>query len=143
MELQELKDLYEQYTEEYKAVRKKASFTDGLFGFGNDPKKNPCHMRFYENAQSWVKAFAASDPGEEETYAVTHFLLTAAEDHKKKPEEWIILAAQGLSLELIPMLSQEHCAQLEEWYNKTYPRRIRLPIQKDIHKLLQKGAKQK
>lgn len=143
MELQELKDLYEQYKKEYAAVRKKASFFDGLFGMGNDPKKDPCHMRFYENAESWVKAFAAGDPSEEEAYAVTQLLLTAAQDHRKQPEEWIMVAAQRLSLELIDLLSPDHCAQLESWYNKAYPRRIRLPIQNDIHKLLQKGARKK
>lgn len=143
MELQELKDLYEQYKKEYAAVRKKASFFDGLFGMGNDPKKDPCHMRFYENAENWVKAFAAGDPSEEEAYAVTQLLLTAAQDHRKQPEEWIMVAAQRLSLELIGLLSPDHCAELESWYNKAYPRRIRLPIQNDIHKLLQKGARKK
>ena len=143
MELQELQELYRQYVLEYEGIRKKASFTDGLFGFGNDPKKDPCHMRFYGNVESWVKAFAAGSPSEEEAYAVTHFLLTAAEDHRKKPEEWIMLAAQGLSKDLIGLLSSEHCADLESWYDHVYPRRIRLPIQNDIHKLLHKGTRKK
>lgn len=143
MELQELQGLYAGYTREYEGIRKKASFTDGLFGLGNDPKKDPCHMRFYRDVEAWVQAFAQADPSEEDIYAVVRHLLTAAEDHRKKPEEWTMLAAQGLSRVLIPLLSAEHCAELEIWYDHVYPRRIRLPIQNEIHKLLHKGARKK
>ena len=64
--VQQLKEIYEKYVQAVAKVYKDAKPMDGLFGWGDDPRKDPCHMRFYENAENWVKTFAAADPSEEE-----------------------------------------------------------------------------
>ena len=75
--LEQLKERYRQYDEEATLVRKKASPADGLFGFGNDPKNHPCHEMFYEDIGRWTKAFLASAPNPEQSYAAARFLIAA------------------------------------------------------------------
>lgn len=140
MELTALKALYEHYIREYDQVVRKASPMDGLFGMGDDPKKDPCHMRFYEAAEQWVKAFVAAGPDADAAYAVTEWILAAPAEHKKEQVFWYMFAAQGFCVELIGLLSREQCARLQELYDARYSRWERMPLQKQIYKLLRKGA---
>ena len=43
---------------------------DGLFGFGNDPKRSPYHMDFYREIGQAVQELAGSAPGPEAAAAV-------------------------------------------------------------------------
>lgn len=140
MELQTLQAIYERYHQELGAVQKKASPLSGFLGFGENPRKDPCHMRFYESVEQWVKDFLAGEVDAEAAYEAAHWILTTAEVYKKKPEYWFMLAAHGLCKDLIPLLSSEHCSQLELWFGGTYSRRVRTPVQEEVYKLLQKGA---
>lgn len=140
MELQALQEIYERYHYELEAARKKASPLSGFLGLGDDPRKSPCHMRFYESLEQWVQEFLSDDPDGESAYEVAHWILTTAEVYRKKPEYWFMMAAHGLCKEIIPLLSAEHCSQLELWFAGTYSRRVRTPVQEEVYKLLQKGA---
>lgn len=140
MEIQTLKDIYSRYEAEAAAVQAKVSAFDGLFGMGEDPRKDPCHMRFYESVEQWVKAFQTTEPGETETYEAVHWILSAAADHAGESTFWFLYAAHGLCRELIPSLSPEHCALLRQLYDDRYPRRDRMPVQKEVYSLLKKGC---
>lgn len=141
MEIQSLKDIYSRYEAEAAAVRAEASAFDGLFGMGEDPRKDPCHMRFYEGVEQWVEAFQAEGPGEPAVYEAVSWILSAAADHAGEATYWFLYAAQGLCRKLIPALSPEHCALLRRLYDERYPRRDRMPVQKEVYRLLKKGSK--
>lgn len=141
MELQALQEIYERYHQELGAVRKKASPLSGFLGFGDDPWRDPCHMRFYESVQQWVQDFLSDDPDGESAYEAAHWILTTTDVYRKKPEYWFMLAAQGLCKDLIPLLSAEQCSQLALWFAGTYSRRERTPVQEEVYKLLEEGAR--
>ena len=139
--LQQLKEIYETYIANLCKVYKEAKPTDGLFGWGDDPRKDPCHMRFYEDAEKWAEAFLRSRPGNEVVYEAVRFLLETPDKYREKHCFWFMFAAQGLTRDMIPLLTKEQCAQLMACYDDTYPRRERMPVQKEVYKKLKKGAK--
>lgn len=140
MKFQQLQSIYEAYLAESADVIQKASPTDGLFGMGSDPRKDPCHMRFYEGVEQWTRSFLAEKPEEEAAYEAVQWILTAPAKHAGEPVYWFMFAAHGHCRELIPLLSREHCSALRELYDDRYPRRERMPVQKEVYKLLRRGA---
>ena len=141
MELGRLKEIYAKYIQDVDTVYRNAKPTDGLFGMGDDPRNDPCHMRFYEDAEQWAKAFLAASPGEAEVYETVRFMLETPAAYKGHHSFWALFAAQGLVREMIPMLRGEHCAGLRDFYAGNYPRRERMPVQNEVYRLLKKGAK--
>lgn len=139
--LKKLEAIYSGYEETVAAVYRKAKPTDGIFGWGEDPKKDPCHMAFYENVEKWAEDFLAAQPDREAVFRAVKFLLEAPEKYRQSPCFWFMYAAQGLSRELILLLGKEQCAALLAYYDKTYPKRDRMPVQKEVYRLLKKGAK--
>lgn len=138
--VQQLKEIYEKYVQAVAKVYKDAKPMDGLFGWGDDPRKDPCHMRFYEDAQQWLEDFAASGVDWDEVFEVVCFVLKTPEKYRESHCFWFMFAAHGLTKELIPRLDGQQCAQLRDFYDEAYPKRERMPVQKDVYKLLKKGA---
>ena len=141
MELEHLKCIYEKYIEDVEKVYRNAKPTDGLFGMGEDPRNHPCHMRFYEDTEQWVNAFVAADPGENAVFGAARFLLETPAKYAQHHGFWFMYAAQGLTRIMIPLLEGVHCEQLRKFYDENYPRRDRMPVQKDVYRLLKRGAK--
>jgi len=138
--VEKLKDIYSRYTEAAAKVYSNAKPMDGVWGWGDDPRKDPCHMAFYEAAEEWTAEFLADGPGKEEAFTAVKFLLETPDAWRDSHCFWFLFAAQGFSRELIPLLDRAQCALLLEWYDKTYPKRERLPVQRDVYKALKKGA---
>lgn len=138
--VRKLKEVYETYVREAEKAYRDAGPVDGLFGWGEDPRKDPCHMRFYEGVEAWVRAFRASEPDREESFAAVSVLLRMPQEHRKSPCFWFMFAAQGLGVELIEGLNGEQCAQLRDFFDEAYPKRERMPVQKDVYRRLKKGA---
>lgn len=141
MELEQLKGIYAKYIQDVATVYRNAKPVDGLFGWGDDPRKDPCHMRFYEDAEQWTKTFLAAGPGQAEVFEAVRIMLETPAEHREQHCFWFMYAAQGLARELIPMLDRAQCAQLRDFYDDAYPKRDRMPVQKEVYKLLKKGAK--
>ena len=139
--IEQLKARYEQYRQESEEVLRKASPTDGLFGFGEDPRKNPCHDRFYEDVARWVREFAESNPSSAHAEAAVDQILRAPSENRDTAVFWYMYAAQKHAAPLIPLMSADSCAKLRDWYDGAYPKIDRMPVQKEIYKLLRKGAK--
>lgn len=138
--VQQLKEIYTKYVQAVAKVYQDAKPMDGLFGWGDDPRKDPCHMRFYEDAEQWTRDFLEAAPGQEEVYAAARFMLEAPAAHREQHCFWFMFAAQGLTRELIPQLDAAQCMQLRAYYDETYPKRERMPVQKEVYRLLKKGA---
>lgn len=138
--VQQLQQLYAKYIQDVETLFRQAKPTDGLFGMGDDPRRNPCHMNFYEAAEQWTKDFLAGEPEQEAVYEAVRFMLETPARHAQEPCFWFLYAAQGLTRELIPRLNGEQCAALRGSYDERYPRRERMPVQKEVYRLLKKGA---
>lgn len=138
--IQQLMERYRAYDEEARQVRKQAAPTDGLFGMGNDPKKHPCHMQFYEDIGKWTGDFLASDPDPKQAFDAARFLITAPEECSSKESYWMMYASQGWCRELVCRLDADDCIRLRELFDALYPKRVRLPVQQELYRSLKKRA---
>lgn len=137
----ELLEIYEQYYRTCADARSKASPFAGVWGMGEDPKLAQCHDAFYEGVQAWVQRFEATGPDENAVSRAVRHILGAALDHCGEDVYWYLYAAHGLTLSLIPRLSKEEREAIWKWYDASYPKRDRLPVQQQVWKLLKKGGK--
>ncbi len=136
-----LQQLYEDYIAEADKVKKNASWFDGMFGMGNDPRKHACHDAFYHAAQAWTADFAAAAPGPEDALAAAGYILEAPHLNRQSESYMFLFVALGNIETLIPFLRAEDCRTLAERLNALYPRRDRLPLQQQVFKKLQKAGK--
>jgi len=139
--MEKLREIYSGYIQDVAKVYRDAKPMDGMFGWGDDPRKDPCHMRFYEGVQQWAADFLKKAPEQEEVFAAVRFILETPAKHREQSCFWFLYAAQGAARELIPLLNSAQCACLREFYDKAYPKRDRMPVQQEIYKLLKKGGK--
>lgn len=138
--VRQMKTRYETYIRDTARVYQSAKPADGLFGWGDDPRKDPCHMRFYEDLEQWVEGFLAEAPAREDVYEAVRFMLETPAKHRGSPSFWFLYAAQGLTRKMIPLLTADQCARLREDYDARYPRQDRMPVQKEVCRLLKKGT---
>ena len=138
--LQQLKERYTRYEETVKKVRENAPAAAGLFGLGDDPRKHPCHGEFYEDVGRWTADFLATGPDAQMAHQAVSWIIRAAAEHRDQEVYWFMYAAHGHCRDLIPLLSRTDCAELVRFYDDHYPRRDRMPVQKEIYKLLKKRS---
>jgi hypothetical protein len=133
---------YETYLSEGEALFTSAKVTDGLFGFGDDPKRDPMHAKFFEDVAALAQEMADSSPSPQEAQAAVGWMLSAEETAKEFPTlSWMMVAAQQHVLPLVPYLTPEGAASLLREYDRRYPRRLRLPIQNQVAKALKKQSR--
>ncbi len=141
MKAEDLTALYDGYLQEAMRAEQEQKPFDGLFGFGKKAADDPCHDRFAANLKTWLDAFRASKPESAELCSV---LRTIYFDPKEHPEPgsiyWMLIAVQGLTTGLIPLLKPADAAALAEEYGAPYRRRERLPAQKQILEALIKRS---
>ena len=135
--MKQLIEIYEKYLEKAVQVRSKASPFAGIFGMGDDPRKHPCHEMFYEAVQDWMKEFEASQPDAAAALEAVRFILEAPLAHEdNKDVYWFLYAAHGLTMGLISRIGTADCKVLFDWYDHSFPRRNRFPVQQQVWKLL-------
>ena len=138
-----LQERFQQYYETAREVRRKAPVFAGLFGLGSDPKKDPFHEAFLKDVGELVAEFVGTEPQEYQVVSVIKWLVEIADQYKHDDIVWYLYAIQGHVKPLIPLLTEEMARRLADWYNSLYPRRIRLPLQDDIYRLMTKQGKGK
>lgn len=139
--MEQLIEIYEVYIQRSDKVLQDASAFAGVWGMGEDPKNHPCHMKFYKAVEAFLKNFLQTEHSEETVYEVTDWILRAPANHRDEAVFWYMFAAHGLCKPLIPLLSPDHCAVLRDFYDAHYPKFDRMPVQRDLYKLLKKRAK--
>ena len=114
---------------------------DGLLGFGRDPKRDPCHMEFYEAVGEAVGRMVQEGLTPAEAEETVRFLVTLAQEERYFDlTQPMREAVQGHARVLVPFLEPEAARQLAVWYDKAYPRRRRLPVQSQLLKELERRA---
>lgn len=139
----ELETIYQEYEKKAGQVRAKAKPTDGLFGMGNDPRNDSCHMEFFETVGAWAKALRQEQPEPEHCMDAVEFLILAPTRCRNRDCYWMMFAAMGWARELVPCLSAQDCVNAMTLMDRHFPPRDRFPAQQKLYKALAKGAKGK
>lgn len=137
-----LKEIYAEYARQAQQVRKKARVTDGMFGMGEDPKKDPCHTAFYENVAGWIDAFCATNPTAEAAAETLLFMLEAPAGQEKKDSYWMMFAALGPAWKLVPLLDKAGAEAAFVRMGELYPAHLRMPAQEQLFRDLNRKAGQ-
>ena len=127
------REIIEQYIEALAEADKHRKPGSGILGIGPGPGDDPCHMAMDEQ----VAALTAEMAENETDPAVIGELVKAileAEQSRKWPEaaKWAVLATQRHTIPLITGMNQSDRKDVLAWFEKAYPRRLRMPIQKQI-----------
>ena len=139
--MERLKACYERYLDAAEKADKKQSAWGGAMGIGTSVKDHPCHDVFYEQMEEWSRAFLEENPTREQAEEAVAFLLQSAHKYRDHLTYWYMFAAHGFARPLIPLVSPEFAGQLRRWYDIYHPRQDRLPVQKEVYKLLKKQEK--
>ena len=135
--LEKLREIYGAYIEKTVQLHNDRKLFQGVFGFGGRLGDDPCHAQFAEDVAAAVAEITA-----EEAYAALELVLKTPEEHKHNElAYWMLLAVHGKVLGIVEKLSPEEASGLLAWYEKQYPKRMRLPVQKDLAKQLKAAAK--
>ncbi len=131
---QEIEKLYADYLERFREQDSKRGPGQGILGMGVGPGDLPCHGQLLEELKALLSDIAGrgASSGEVRGALEVIFRDPAPLQAGANAAYWTLLAAQGLSLELIGLLSPEDAAALYARYNSDYPRFGRLPAQKKV-----------
>lgn len=123
-------------------LMKNLKLGDGLFGLGNDPKKDPCHMAYYEAIAATLSHVESQPLAEGELDEIVSCVLRMDKEHAQQSEmvRLMLQAVQGLTLPLIPRLSRDCAQELGDWYAHAYPRQSRMPNQSKVLRALNRRA---
>ena len=138
----ELRTLYEAYLRKAEEAEQERKPFDGVFGLGRRPGNAPCHDRFVEEMEVWIRAFRDTDPDSAAVREVLEMMIHApGELSAPQSAYWILIAVQGYGKMLVPRLSPQDAAVLAADYEKTVPRRERMPVQKQLLAALKQAGK--
>ena len=140
--MERLKQCYETYIEEAEKVWLNRPVLDGVFGLRSATKDHPCHLQFFEALEAWVEAFVKSNPEPQLAEEAVTYIVEAAEPYKNKFPYWALYASHGQAKALIPFVSPRYAAEKRAWYEVHCPRRERLPVHRDLYKLLKKRERE-
>lgn len=140
--LSRVEALYHDYIHTAEELEINRPLGAGLFGLTPGPADDPCHERFARELEELLKEYCAASPASGETAALLRFLFTAPDAHREpKSLYWMLIAVQGLGMQAAQFLNQADAAALAEEYAERYPRRERLPVQKQMLKTLERLAR--
>lgn len=138
---QEIRTVYADYIYDVIQLEATRKPTDGLLGFGKKAGDDPCHDRFASRLEQEFNALASAAPSSETVSAVLLFVFNAPNEHRDlRLAFWMLQAVSGLTEKLVVFLSPQDAAALELRFSELYPKRIRLPVQQKIAKLLKEQA---
>ncbi len=141
--ISKVQEIYEGYIADTLRLEAERKPADGLLGFGRNPAHDPCHELFSDRLQKALKS-AEGAITSDVVSELLHFMYKAPlENQNNKLAYWMLIAVHAHTKDMICFLNQEDAAALLLLYNELYPKRSRLPVQKEIAALLSvnKGKK--
>ena len=137
--LERFQGIMGQYSEELEKAGTRRKITGGLFGFGAGPGDDPCHEAMDKQVGELTAQALAEETRPEELASLVTAILRAEKDRNwSEAAKWAVLAIQRYTIPMIPKIGPEDRKKLSSWYSQAYPKRIRLPIQKQVVKELEK-----
>ena len=141
--MEQLKACYAAYLAAAEKADKNKSQWNGAFGIGSSTKDHPCHDDFYEAMGVWCEEFLKKNPSQGEAEEAVRYILETSESYRGKLTYWYMYAAHGFTRPIIPLVSPQFAAHMRVWYNERNPRPDRMPVQREVFKLLKKQEKAK
>jgi len=137
--LQQLREIYEAYIEQTVLLQRNAKPLQGFLGFGQRLGTDPCHGAFAETVEQFAKEAEVTS---EEAKAILEYAFTVPDAHKKNElAYWMLLAVHGKMFPLTEKLTAQDAKELLAMYDRLHPKRLRMPVQKDLAKKLKHAAK--
>lgn len=137
-----LREALESYRAEWAALEQNRKPLDGIFGTGSTVKSNACHDRFDSRVEETMRQMETDGAAGEEIGAAVAFVLSmAAPTAEMNSLDLFLVAVQRHCIPLIALLPGSQAAALAQRYEKTWPRRTRLPVQTELLKALKAQAK--
>lgn len=137
-----LQALMDEYERSIQKVVAGLRIGDGILGMGRDPRREPCHMEFYEGVGSTVHELVKEAVSSQDVVRVAKFLIALGrESQYSELTRPMREAVQGHIQMLVPLLSPEDARELAHQYAGQYGRCQRLPVQKQLlRQLEQRGG---
>lgn len=135
--LEQVRELYEDYTAEFARLESNRRLGAGMFGLGGGPRDYPCHERFSRALEELLCRAASNEAQAEEILEYVYF---APLGRRKDAVYWMMTAVHGMTLELVGQTSPRGAGQLLARYQEAYPRREWLPVQKKVAAALKTRA---
>ena len=140
--LSRVEKLYCDYIRKAEELERNRKIGAGLFGLTPGPADDPCHERFARELEELLKACTDSAPASEAAAEILRFQFQAPQAHQEpKSLYWMLIAVQGLGQILAERLNASDAALLADEYGALYPRRLRLPVQKQLLKTLERKGR--
>ena len=138
--LRRFQGIIAQYSEELEKMSKSRKITGGLFGFGAGPGDDPCHDAMDKQVGELTAQIQADEVQPEETAELVTAVLRAEKEREwPAAAKWAVIAIQRYTIPLISEIRPEDRKAIAAWYTKAYPKRQRLPIQKQVVKKLEEA----
>ncbi len=136
--MEQLKLCYANYLAAVAKAEKNKSVWNGAFGLGTSTKDHPCHDDFYEAMEAWCEEFLKKSPSQTEAEEAVTYIFEMSEQYRGKLPYWYMYAAHGFTRPIIPLVSPQFAKTMRVWYNERNPRQDRMPVQREVFKLLKK-----
>ena len=141
-ETDRIRVIYADYLAAAKLAEEKQKPTDGIFGMGKKAADDPCHTAFIDTLKTALDEIAQQKPDSGTVREILSYICRMPLEYPSPVSiYWMLIAAQGLTKDLIPFLSQTDAAALADEFGKQYGRWERLPVQKELFRALQKASK--
>ena len=136
--MEQLKECYQRYIAAAEKAEKNKTGWNGIMGIGASTKDHPCHDDFYEAMGQWCEGFLQKAPTQAEAEEAVTYIFEMSEQFRGKLPYWYMYAAHGFTRPLIPLVSPQVAGRMRIWYNDRNPRQERMPVQREVFKLLKK-----
>ena len=128
--LARLRALYEAYLDKTAAVERSQKFGAGWFGLKGGVADDPCHDRFAVELQAYFASLAASGAESAALREIMEYVVAAPQKmDAPRAAYWMLIAVQGLTRPLLPLLSTADAGAVGAHLEKLFPRSKRLPVQ--------------
>ena len=140
--MEALKNLFQDYIAYAGQLREETASVKSVLGLRDREIYDAGHKRFDKAVETWVEEFCREDHSQEMLMQALDVILFTAVGYEEKAPFWYLCAVQRHAEKLIPLLDEAHCTVLLEQFERQYPSG-KLPIQRDIQKLLKKRSPKK
>ena len=138
-----LRKLYEAYLDKTITLERDRKPGAGWFGLKGGVADDPCHDRFAEELHAYFVSLAASGADSAALREIMEYVIAAPQrSDAPRAAYWMLIAVQGLTQPLLPLLSAADAQALGEQLNGLFPRSKRLPVQDKLLRELRKQAKE-
>ena len=98
---------------------------EGIFGLKGGPADDPCHDRFAAELEALLQDY------DDEPRQALEYIWNLPQEHREPLSAfWMLTAVHGLAIPLTERLTPDEANELYVRYGRLYPRRERLPVQR-------------